>query len=140
MDIRESFSGLKKKLKHRLTASKRKPDRTGADADGERVDSTDSFLWPEPHVVAGGGHEREGNGANAGQVRSTGRPPQPGEPEPVPGRGTETDQEGGEADVEVTVGSGYSREEDDTNGEKVERVYPSPSTPPIPRGGTPDSM
>jgi hypothetical protein len=65
MDMRESFSRLKKKLKHPLTKSKHKPDRTGADASGERVDASGSLPQLEPHVAAGGGRDQEGSGANA---------------------------------------------------------------------------
>jgi hypothetical protein len=102
MDLRESFSKLRKKSKHLPTGSKRKSDRMGADADRERVDSAGSLLRPDPRVVAGGGRDREGNGANAvgRQIYSTDRPPQPDEPEPVPARGGGNDQGGGEADID----------------------------------------
>ena len=71
MDIQESFSGLKKKLKHPLTRTKHKLARTEADAGGESVDATGSLPQPGPHVIAGG--------ADAVQRRllSTDRPPQP---------------------------------------------------------------
>jgi len=65
-DIRDSYSKLKKKFKHKLTGSgKPKPDRTGSDSHGERVGSSGSLLRPGPRVVAGGGHNRGGNGSNA---------------------------------------------------------------------------
>jgi hypothetical protein len=48
------LSKLKKKLKSRLPDGKHKPDRTGADSDGERVGATGSLPQPEPHVVADG--------------------------------------------------------------------------------------
>ena len=56
MDIRKPFSRLKKKIKHRLTGSKHKSDRTEADVDGERSDATGSLSRPESHVVMGSGH------------------------------------------------------------------------------------
>ena len=78
MDMRESFSRLKKKLKHPLTRGKHKPDRTGTDAGGERVNATGSLPRPGPHIVVGGGDDREGSGANAvgGQFFSTDQPSQ----------------------------------------------------------------
>jgi hypothetical protein len=44
---------MKKKVKHRLTGSKPKPNKTGADIDGERVDSTGSRSASEPHLGGG---------------------------------------------------------------------------------------
>jgi len=41
-------------------------------------------------------------------------------------------------DVEVTVGSGHSRDENDAGGKKVERVYPFQSNASIPQSGTPN--
>jgi len=134
-DIRESLSRLKGKLKHPLRRSKR---RTEADARGERADSPSSLPRPEPHVVAGGGHDRGAN-TDGRQVSPTDRPPQPDEPGPVPGRdreGREGDTDGGEPsqryshlhpDVEAAVGSGRD--------EEVEQVHPSPSVPSIPHSG-----
>jgi hypothetical protein len=57
MDVRDSFSRLKKKLKHPLTRSKRKLDSSGADAGGEGVDTIGYLPQLEPH-------DREGSGAN----------------------------------------------------------------------------
>ena len=54
MKFRDSFSRLGKKAKDRLTGSKRKPDRTGADADGERVDQAGSLPRSEPHATIDG--------------------------------------------------------------------------------------
>ena len=153
MGIRDSFSRLKKKFKHPLTGKKRKSDKTGADAGGERVDSASSLSRLEPPVVAGGSHAREDNGANAGerQVGSTDQPP-----ESVQTRGSEGDQEGGDvdfdrrgvsqmdphphSDVEVGVGSGPSGKGDGLDGEKVEQVDPSPSALPTSHDGEPDGM
>jgi hypothetical protein len=60
MDIRESFSGMKKSIKHLLTRSKRKTDRTRADERRERTDPSGPNL-----VMTGGGREREGSGHKA---------------------------------------------------------------------------
>jgi len=60
-DLRESYSKLKKGVKHRLTGKKRKPEKTGH---GESADPSGSLPQPEPDVVAGGGREREGSGSN----------------------------------------------------------------------------
>jgi hypothetical protein len=124
MDIREPFSKLKKKIKHRLTGSKHKPGKTGIDAGGEEVDTPGSLPRPEPHFVAGGSHDQEGGegGTVGGRDFSTNQPPQSSEPEHVPGDESESDQEEGGADidgkdasqthshphpdVEVVVGSG----------------------------------
>jgi len=142
--MRNLFSRLKKKLKHTLRGSRHIPDRAGSDAIGERVDPSCSPPRPEPHVVAGGGHNRGANGANAGgrQARSTGR----SQPESVLAdesddrRGREADVNEREAnpkyppldlDVKAVVGSGC--------GGKVERLHSSPSTPSIPQSRTPES-
>jgi len=139
-DIRETFSRLKGKLKHPLRRSIRRPDRTGTDARGERAGSPASLPQPEPHVVAGGGHDQGGDGANTDglQVFSADGLPQPDEPEPVPGRDRERrerDTDGREfsqgdshphPDVETAVGSGRG---------EVEQVHPSPSMPSIPPSG-----
>jgi len=127
-DIRDSFSRAKKKIKHRLAGSKRKPDRTGAGSGGERSDSIGSLPRPELRVVASGGHDQEGNRANADDlhVYSTDQ-----------GKG-EVDIGGGEfgqglhSDFEAATGSG--------RGGEVERIYLSTPTPQIPSGGGPDGM
>jgi len=157
MDFRDSFSRLKKKVKHRLTGRKPKPNKTGADVGGERVDSTGSRPESEPHVVAGGSHNQGGKepDAKGGQTLSTIQLPQPDEPSSVPGRGSVDDQEkrgadvdGGEveqayshlrSDVEVAEGDGPTEEKDGIDGEKVERVDPSPSTTSILHDGKPNS-
>ena len=59
---RDSLSRAKKKTKHRLTGSKRKPERTGPDAREGRVDPSGSLPQPEPRVAASGGHEDIGGG------------------------------------------------------------------------------
>ena len=140
--IRESFSRLKKDVKHRMRGRKNKPDRKRVDAAGERVDSSGSLLRPGSRIAASG---NDGEGSTDGrQVRSRDRSPQP---EPIlvggsddDGQGSETNVDGkevGQVDprldpgVEVAVGSRPSQE--------VEQVYPSPNAPSIPPGG-PDSV
>ena len=92
MEFRDSFSKLKKKVKHRLTGRKHKSDNTGADVGGSRLDPTGSRLSPESHVVASGGHDQEGNEANTdgGQDCPTTRLPQPDEPGSVQAHGSAT--------------------------------------------------
>jgi hypothetical protein len=148
MDIREPFSRLKKKIKHRLTGGKDKPSRTGTDTGGERVGTIGSLPRPEPHV-AGSGHDQEGSGVSivGEQVFSTNRPPQPDEPDSVPGGESESDREGGEVDADGREGSqrnsvksGLRRGGNDADGERVERVHPSPSAPSLVRGEESDGM
>ena len=64
-ELRESFSKLKKDIKHRLPGSKRKTDKTGTDGHEERVSSSGLLPRPEPRVLTSGGREQEGNGSNA---------------------------------------------------------------------------
>jgi len=142
MEFRDSFSRLKKKVKHRLAGSKPKLNETGADVGGERVESTGSRPGSEPHVVAGGSHDQEEGEANVGggQVISTVRLPQPDEPVSVLTRGSANDQERKEADIDVEVTEGSELVGGkEIDREKVEPVYPSPSTTSIPRHGKPDS-
>ena len=149
MDLRDSFSRLKKKAKH--LGSKHKSDRTGVDADGESINAENPLPRPEPHTEADDG---EGNGADTEgwRTRSADRPLQPDGPERVPVSGIENDKAQGEAsldrwkldprnphpnpDIEVGTGSGPSREGNGTGGEEGEGFY-SPSTPSIPRSGEP---
>ena len=64
-DIRESFSKLKKDIKHRLARSKPKAGKAQTDGHGERVDSSSSLLQPPSHVVTGSDRERlEGDESN----------------------------------------------------------------------------
>ena len=152
MGIRDSFSRLKKKLKHPMTGRKPKSGRIGTDASGD--DSTGSPSQPGPHVVVGGSHDQKDTGATADRSQGLAdRFPQLDEPESVPARGSGTDEEvvidGREvsqvhphphSDVEGGVRSGPSGEGDNADGEKVERVPSSSPTPPIPHDGEPDSM
>ena len=116
-----------------------------------------SLSGAEPHVVAGGSHDKEGDGASADrdQVTSTVQLPQLDEPGSVLARGNATDQERRGADidegeveqthlhlhsvdVEAAEGS-RPAERKDIDGEKVERVYPSPSATSIPHDRKLDS-
>ena len=153
MDVRNSFSRLKKKVKR--IGGKRKPDRTEAGVDGKSVDSANSLARPEHHVVAGDG---EGNAANAdGQhACSMDRPLQPGEPELEPASGVENGQGAGEADfdggevstvyshlhpdAEAGAGSGPSQGENGVDEAGDEQFYSCSSTPSTPRSGEPDGM
>ena len=65
-DIRDSFSRLKKGVKHRLTGSKRKADKTRASGHGERVDSSGSLSQPGPDAATSGEREQGGNKFDAG--------------------------------------------------------------------------
>ena len=79
MNVREPFSKLKKKIKHRLTRKKTKSDGTEGDAGEERADASGSLPRTESHVVTGGSHpdvegvvgsgpRREGNDAGEEKV------------------------------------------------------------------------
>ena len=141
--IQNSFS----KVKKRLRGKKPKPDGTGANTPVEGVDSSGSFLRPEPHVVAGGGHDGEQSGTSAvgHQAGSEDRSPQPepmlaggndggGQREKAGVDGREVSQiySHPDPDVGVAVGSGPSQVEG-------EQVHPTPSVPSIPPSGKPDS-
>ena len=143
------LSKLKKKVKRRLAGSKHRPDRTGTDAGGERVDASGSLPQPRPHVIASGDHNQEGGEANAvgEQVLPSNRPSRLSKPEPMPGGESENNQEEGEADVDgrednqnYLMGSGPGKEGSGADGGTVEQVYPSPSATSIPHSGNPDSV
>ena len=138
MDIHNPFSGLKKRIKHRLGRSERNPDGIGADTGGERVDSTTSLPQPvEPYVVAGESHDQVNT---VGERDFSADRPQPDEPESAPTHGSENDQEPEisqnhpplHSDSEIGVGSGSSRE--------IKPLSPSVSTEPLSLdSGGPDS-
>ena len=65
-DLRESFSRMRKDIRHRLTKTKRKAGEPGTGGSGERIDPTGPLLRPEPPVVTGGSSEREGNEPGVG--------------------------------------------------------------------------
>ena len=152
------FSRSKKKLKHLLTGRKKKSGGTGpSETGGANVGSAGLVSQPVPYIVVSGTHDLEDDGASAGgRQGSMDQLPQKDEPEPVPACGSEAGQEGREADIdggevgqryshphpdiEVVVGSGPSRKENDVDEVKAEQVCPSPSTPPVPHGGKPDGM
>ena len=153
MGFRDSFSRLKKKLKHPLTRTRHNLDTAGTDSGGEGVDSASSLPQSGSHIIAGSSHDGETDGR---RVYSTDQPPQSDQPEPVPACGSENDQGGGEvevdgrgvgqkgshshSDVEVAVEGGPGLEGIDANGETVEWAHPPSSTPSIPHSGGPDSM
>ena len=64
-DLRESFSRMKKGIKHRLTGSKRKADKPGAGRSEERIGPSGPLPRPGTPVVAGGDREPEGDEPNA---------------------------------------------------------------------------
>ena len=68
-DIRESFSGFKKGIKHRLMGRKRRRGQPGAGGQTEGRDTSGSVSQPEAAVVAGVGHEQEGDRVNANDER-----------------------------------------------------------------------
>jgi len=155
MDIRNSFSRLKKKVKH--LGSKQKPGRTGADVDEESANPMNPPQRPGPYVVAGGGG---GNGADADgqQASSTDQPPQPYDQELVPANEGENDKGGGEVDidgrkfsqvysrphsdveaaVDSEVGSEPCRDGYGADGEEGRQFYSCLSTHSIPHSGEPD--
>ena len=151
MDIRDSLSNLKKKIKHRVSSSKQKMDRTGSEPGEEGTDRTGSFSRLAPHVVMSGGRNVEVN-TDEQQVRSTNRLL----PQDVPAHGSDNDQAGVEgsvdgeepseryldthSDIEVAVGSGPGQEENEVNKEKVGRIHLSPSTHSISISHGPDGM
>ena len=75
--------------------------------------------------------DRTGVDAGEERVDPTGSLAQPG-PHIVAG--------GGHPDVGIAMGSGSLQEGNEADGEQVEQVYPSPSTPSLMRGGNPDGM
>ena len=152
MGIRDSFSRLKKEVKH--LGSRRKPDRTEPAADGEGTDPVD-LRQPEHQVVAVGG-EWDGVDADGRQAYSTDRPLHPDELEPMPSSGGGDDKRGGEAgvggsevgqmyshphpDAEV-VGSGPGQGGDDVSDEEEGgQFYSCSSAPSTPSSGESNGM
>ena len=170
MGVRDSFSRLKKKVKHLRNGRKpgsMEPDidwegvdledpgtKSELDVDWENVDLEEYLPGLESYTVAGDG---EGDGADTCGQRacSRNRPPQPDEPEPGAASGNETDQGGGEASgsrMGVSQGDLLPRPGVDVDvvvgcrpgqegkGEKTERACSRPSTPPILHSGDPDGV
>lgn len=149
MDMREAFSKFKKKIPrpHPLAGSRRKTDRVEAEADRERANSTGSPLPSETHIVAGGGDRNRAN-TDGRHVDFTDRPPQSDSPEPMPPHPGESDRGGKQADADrgeiskrrwFAMGSKSSREGTHLDAERIDRVYPSPASPPFPQSGKPNS-
>jgi len=126
MEFRDSFSKLKKKVKHRLKGSKPKPAQTGVDVGGSKVDPMGSLPGAVPHVVAGGGHDQEGSGTNVdgGQVLSTIRLARP---DVAHGSVNSQERRGARAEGNLM------------DIEKVKRVDPSPPTASVMHDGKPNS-
>ena len=110
---------MKKKVKHRLTGKKLKPDGTGINLGGEETDSMSLLLRPEPHVVEGESYDGEGDRTDAG-------------------RGGDDDQQEASQknlrpypDVKAVVGRGP--------GGELAGVCPSPPTLSISHRGKPES-
>jgi len=130
-DIRHSLSKMKKKVEHRITGRKRKPNGTGTNPGGEGA----SLPGPEPQLVEGESYDGEGDRAKVAEEPVSSMD-QFFQSESVPARGDDNGQEGGgvdvdgeeagqkhlhlHSDIEVAVGSGRSGE--------PEGIYPSPST------------
>ena len=63
-DLRESFSRMKKGIKHRLPGSKRKADKPGAGGIEERIGPPGPLPRPGTPVATGSDREREGDEPN----------------------------------------------------------------------------
>ena len=153
-----SFSRLKKKVKDKVSKSKRKPDKTGDDSGRERADQAGSLSRSIPHIVTDGSLDEGDSGSDRDgrQVRSTNRTPTPEVPESVPARGGDDDQEGeGEgggveegqvsqgyshllSDLEIAAGSGPGQGGNGADEEKVGQAHPSPSAPSNTQSGKSD--
>ena len=64
-DMRESFSKLKKGIKHRTTRKKQKADKAQDGGGGERADVSGSLTQPMPHVVMSSDREQGENESGA---------------------------------------------------------------------------
>ena len=129
MDMRDSFSRLKKKLKRPLTGGRRKPERAGADVVGGGIDEAGPLQRSEPHPeVRVEGTESVGRSypsPSAPSVLDSGKP--------------------GIVSVAISdpdaagEGVGVYPEVQVEGTENVGRSYPSPSAPSILESGKPDS-
>ena len=73
-DIRRSLSRFKKGVKHRLTGSNRKADKSATSGLVEGSDTSGLVLQPDAGVVTDGGHEGAGaNEENVGQSAVVGQ-------------------------------------------------------------------
>ena len=141
MDIRDSFSRLKKKVKH--LGNKHKPDRTGAAAGGENADPANPPPRPMSHTATDNGRGNEAR-TDGHQAHSTDQPPHQDEQGPVPAGSSENGPgEGGvgvdgeevgqmdlhpHSDVEVGAGSESGRDEGVADGGQYGQFDPA-STP-----------
>jgi len=145
MDLRDSFSRLKKKVKH--LGSKRKQDSIGLNAVGESVGPANPLPGSESHIVAG-----SGGGIRADTFKQRGcsvdRSPQTDVPESVSTCGSEGGQGEGGVDVDGTGvrhlclddGGGLGQGGNNADEEEEEQFHSRSSAPPTPRDGGPDSM
>jgi len=146
MDVRGSFSRLKKKFKH---GGKQKWDRTGANPGEERRDPAGPPSSQQgPHVIVDGGHHQadKESDTDGRRIHSMDQSPAQGVPEPVLARRSNDGQErieGGvdgeevsqrysrlHSHIELAVG-GSGHKGDKADGEQDKRTHPSPSTPSI---------
>ena len=67
-NMRESFSKIKKDIKHRITGKNRKTDKARTDRGGGRADVPGSLSRPMPHIVTGSDREQEESESGAGGV------------------------------------------------------------------------
>ena len=65
-DMRETFSKLKKDMKHRITRKKRKADGARTGGRGESASVSGSLSGPMPHVATDSDREQGGNESGAG--------------------------------------------------------------------------
>ena len=136
-DIRNSFSKMKKDLRHRLGGKKHAPDRVGADTAGESDSLPASLSRQDPRVIAGS-HDDEGSriSADLAQAHSGDR----SQPKPIPADGDHDDPQGRKVDVEEKdVRQRHSRLDPDVEGaagsgpnQEIERASPLLSVTPIP--------
>ena len=63
-DLRDSLSKFRKDFKHRFGGRKPKEDKLGASGCEESVGPSSLLPQPEPHVLMGGGREKEKEGPN----------------------------------------------------------------------------
>ena len=143
MSHRSPLSGLKKRLKRRLTGSRDDPQRKGADGDGEGVSSGGSLLQPGSYVVANSGCDspRSGNegGRGRGRADSMDLPPHSDSPGfvPVSDKGYDNGEEANRRDLYLcsgvggVMGSGPSQEGSVVDREKLDQVDPPKSSPSI---------
>jgi len=156
MGLQKWLSGLKKKLKRRFVGCGHELEGIRADVSEERVDSIGSLPRAEHYVIAEEERSRpqSGNENDAGRGRVDSMDPTPGsdDSEFVPisesrgdgGREAATEvREVTETGLNLSLGAECVVEgapsRGQVDGEETDRVDPSPSAPPILRGGGSES-